>query len=1020
MGFNQFQIIANQTELDTYEDFNVSLNYQITDITDITTRTTSFSKTIILPGTPKNNEFFKNIFELNIDIGISSYNPKIAVPVSVLINYEEVFVGNLQLLRIITNQNFVEYEIIITGVLKNLLFNLSDFYLDELDFSEYNHRRNITSIQNSWNYIIRKNGFWYDATGFGEGYVYPFINYANSSNAGTETLVYDMYPAIYVKTIMDKLFEYTNYTYTSTFFNTDYFKSLIIPFTNDKLQYSDEELKKLTNVVGVDATQPEYNPILKNSLSAYNSNAGVTGYIMITPVLKRVWLYSNSYRPGNELYYFPLLRQTGNVLGTELQNPDGRWNPLSSKYRCTESGYYDINFEMTFVMKYIHRDALNIEYNSGLMGYCASIVKQDVNGVWRDLQTAPYPDFCQTRFAPSPGVHSSPWYDLQTELSISMSIPNVYLEFGEQIAIKFNFYVPSNLTWKGFNNDDKIYMTALIKNNQFGSSANYLEVKPSSNTITNPNIVINMNQILPKMRMRDFFLSIVKMFNLVVMDNPNDVGDIIIEPRDMFYNSRKKIKDWTPILDEKFDVIQVPMSELDVTKYEFKYQDDDDYINKKYTEETQEIYSNTSIEFLNDFSTEVKDISVSFAPTPVTDLYLFEKVAPFFADVDSSNIVKPKKVKPRILFYTGLKSGEFLLKNSPSSTNTSVYSQYPYCGMWDEPRNAEYDLGFGLTKKIYWNSPNYPENTLVNQFYKTTLNEIQDVNSKLVIAYFYLTPTDIKEFDFRDIILLNNGYYRVNKIQDYAPNALDRTTKVELFRITDIDFYNITNQTLPGSNFECPSDIVAVGSALNFIYISLSGRPITPECCRLINGNFIDGACRARRSSGGGGIGIGDGRDVAFGSGISNKSFNVPTFGPNISPVYSNRPVDLNKNNNSVNSLDTVILGSNVYVPTNINNVITIGNNIVVNPDVSNAIVIGDNISVDCSDSVTVGCVTYTNEGMYHSQPYVIDGGEDTVMNIEKTNLIDVIDGGFNSVRNYDGDSKLRVFVEGSSPDESL
>ena len=473
------------------------------------------------------------------------------------------------------------------------------------------------------------------------------------------------------------------------------------------------------------------------------------------------------------------------------------------------------------------------------------------------------------------------------------------------------------------------------------------------------------------------------------------------------------------MLDEKFDVIQVPMSELDVNRYDFKYQEDEDYINKKYIDEAQEIYGNYSVEFLNDFSTQAKEVSVSFASTPDTDLFLYDKVAPFFAEVDSSNAVKPKKVKPRILFYTGLKDGEFLLRNTPISQSIAYYTKYPYCGMWDEPRNANYDLGFGKTKKIYWNSPNYPNNTLVNQFYKTALNEIEDVNSKLVIAYFYLTPTEIKDFDFRDIILLNNGYYRVNKIIDYAPNALDRTTKVELFRITDIDFFSVTSETLPGSDFECPTDIVAYGSIQNFIYMSLSGKPITKSCCDLLGGIYVDGVCKGKKT-GGGGIGYGDPVDVDYGGGISNQRYRLPSYGPDSGPVYSNRPVDQNKNNNSINSPDNIVLGSNVYVPTRTNNVVAIGDNINIRPVVTYAFVIGNYNFGDYSIAIIVGDLLITTDGIQYANPYLIDAGENTVMNVAKTNFIDVVDGGYNSVRNFDGDSKLRPIIDGSIPTDFL
>ena len=64
---NKYIIEANGKPLDTFDDFNISLNYQIEDIMDITKRKTNFSKTIELPGTKNNNLFFQQIFDVNID-----------------------------------------------------------------------------------------------------------------------------------------------------------------------------------------------------------------------------------------------------------------------------------------------------------------------------------------------------------------------------------------------------------------------------------------------------------------------------------------------------------------------------------------------------------------------------------------------------------------------------------------------------------------------------------------------------------------------------------------------------------------------------------------------------------------------------------------------------------------------------------------------------------------------------------------------------------------------------------------
>jgi hypothetical protein len=37
-------------------------------------------------------------------------------------------------------------------------------------------------------------------------------------------------------------------------------------------------------------------------------------------------------------------------------------------------------------------------------------------------------------------------------------------------------------------------------------------------------------------------------------------------------------------------------------------------------------------------------------------------------------------------------------------------------------------------------------------------------------------------------------------------------------------------------------------------------------------------------------------------------------------------------------------------------------------------------------------------------------------MNYGKTNLIDIVDGGLNSVRDFGGDSKARPIIDGSEP----
>jgi hypothetical protein len=92
---------ADFVALDIDDEFNISLNYQIEDILDISKRVTSYSKTVTLPGTQKNNIFFKSVFDVNINN--ISFNPTKRVGVIVTVTDSEVFRGDLQLINIKIN-----------------------------------------------------------------------------------------------------------------------------------------------------------------------------------------------------------------------------------------------------------------------------------------------------------------------------------------------------------------------------------------------------------------------------------------------------------------------------------------------------------------------------------------------------------------------------------------------------------------------------------------------------------------------------------------------------------------------------------------------------------------------------------------------------------------------------------------------------------------------------------------------------------------------------------------------------
>lgn len=1031
--FNQFIIQVGNINLDTYDNESILLNYSIVDITDIASRSTSFSKEITIPGTPKNNEFFQRIFDVNIDIDITSYNPKRAIPAKIIIGGSVVFQGNLQLLSIVKNQKQVEYNIILTGILKNLLYNFADYTLQQLDLSEYNHQRNKTTIQNSWDYQIVKNSQGYDATNLGEGYVYPYIVYGNSQDINLVSYVYDNYPAVYAKTIIDKMFDFGGYTYTSTFFNSDYFKKLIIPFINDNFQLNEEQFSALTTTIGVDVVSKIEGgaPALTNNLYSYQVGSGgntITGFRQLTPVRQRA---SNvGWQTNASLgYYLPLDLYTGSVAGEDLQNPFGRWVNVNSTtptsyYQASQDGFYKVELEMSFMMKYINTLAGNFRFDAGSFEYYSRIWLKRVGQAATIIDQAPVT--IPGQFQPSAGTYLSPWYDTQTKLNISQGVPSIYLNNGDKLYVEFLFNYPKAIRWKsgGGTIISQSILAVPVLTSVVDGLTNYFKVEPVSNNIQTPVVDIDLTQILPNMKMKDFFMSIVKMFNLYVYDNPVKTNDLIIEPMDLFYSSKTKLKDWTNLLDRDSDIEIIPMSELDVKSYNYTYLEDTDYFNEQYKNETKEIYGEASINFVNDFSNEEKKIDISFSPTPDSNLFIGNRVAPFFTSIEN-NTLTPVRPKPRILFYNGKKGCSFYqLKDDPTDTSPVGLLEYAYCGMWDDPYNPSYDLAFDKVGKIYWNSNVYPNNTLTDLWYGTTFNEITDINGKLLKGSFYLSVKELSEFDFRDIIYLDGSYWRVNKIEDYDPVSIDKLTNVELYKISDINYFPLRQTTSSISNYDCPQDIVGIFSTQQgYIYISQSGLPFGEPCCNQVGGVWVNGVCKRPYQTPVGNTPstsqstnpvreiVGIGGNVGNGGNVINPVRPSSNVRKNSSLPYD-RPVSSLKDLNAINSPGIQVQGKNNFIPSGVEAGIILGNNNTIRPDFNNVLVVGNNISPTEDNSILVGDLLITTDGIRWNTPYIIDGGLNEVMNVSKTNLIDIIDGGYNSVRNFGGDSKLRPIID--------
>jgi hypothetical protein len=1019
---NKYQIIVNDTILDTFEDLDISLNYAITDITDVTKRKTKFSKTIELPGTPANNLFFKQIYDVNIDN--ISFNPNIKQPASISIGDNEVLTGDLQLLNIIINNKDVVYEIVIAGKLKTILTEVKDYYLTDLDFSEYDHIRSRETIINSWDHIITRNGTD-TLVDKGQGYVYPYIVNGNSTDIYQNWYVYDSFPAIYVKEYIDKIFEFAGFTYTSNFFNSDYFKSLILPYTSESIQLTAEELNDLSVIVGVDSTKPETS-------SGTPPEGATPGYVdMFNDYVIKYedpWYYT-------DVYYNPYLnREDGSVGDVIFRNGDdifedniyfidGDINPLF----INETNFYDISFKGKLVPKWFSDGGEDVKWKGdGFVEYIYYLYKRSPDGTITLLDQSGIPPFVDGEYGtqfytPSnTGFNASPWYDTQALLNINLSANNVWIEETSIVWVRVGVRWPSDVKWDIdgvlVNQNQKMNLRMTLAESIDGEPTVY-SVIPSSNQNYSTNIPISMRQITHRIKMKDFFLNIVRMFNLIIQDNPDKTQDLIIEPTDDFFSSKEKVLDWTNKLDNDSDITITPMSELDFYSYKFTYKEDTDVYNESYTFDYSEIFGEREITIDNDFSQKEEKLELLFSPTPLSSYNINDRVAPFFVDIDN-NEMKSKSVNYRILFYGGtIDCDTWYLKDYPTSDPTLIsnLSKYPYCGMFNHPYIGTEDLSFGPVKTFYYdtgiggvfNSVNaIPNSNLYNKFHQNTFRTLIDKNSRLFKGYFHLTPKDIATFDFRDVVFLNGSYWRVNEIKDFNPTNSDSLTEVILYKEINQIFFDLDTLDVPDSNVNCPDDLISVVNSPNSregnYVTSRSGIRISDDCCRSLGLIPNNGNCLYPK--------------INPGSVLTIEDQLYSPDSEQILPVQqSYGPKSLQKNNNTLNTIDVKVLGRSNYIPKNSSNSLIIGDNNSLIRNTKNTLVIGNNITPLVENSLYIGNVYIDENGeINNNKLYIIDSGVDTVINLDKTNFIDIIDGGENSVRNLGGDSKTRPIIMNS------
>ena len=761
--------IENQ-ELDINDSLSHQITYAVDDLKNLDAKATSFSKTLIIPGTANNNKLFGNIFQFS-NSNFNSVGPNVgynfnaskSAKALLQSNGLTIIKGVLRLLEIVIDGEYVEYEVAIFGELGGFISALGNKKLEELDYSYWNHTYNTTKIKDSW--TLTKNY----SVGFGGNLIFKdnyvlMLNYVFPNLAIGDTIevtgtfinngTYTVSNYIYITNGHTKIVFTTNVNNfneagTVTLKNKrgiGYYYPLI-DYGNQSTNKKDYQYKTFRPAIFV---YDYITRIINESGYSWNSNFFKSDFftrLIIPHNDKLFYNYSiTSYGTGTKS---TSQTSSGPLLSGQYKTELITFNSTASLVYFTFNGGY--RFKSTT------RSTINISANiqGSLKSYTAAPLNLQISRI------------LYLNKVTSQGTE-------QIEIA----------DFGIDYAGNYNINVNKILS---FEIDEEFYFSMYTRGDciTINTIDLKLEKSPPGFIEYQLNDSINVNYAIPKnVLQKDFFTSILKMFNLIVTEDKLIEKRLNIEPWVDFYNlDRTTYKDWTGKIDRS-NVIKIkPMSEINARYYQFKFKSDSDYYNELYKKKYNEGYGDMTFDNKLEFAKDSSSSEVIFSASPligwsgedkvVSCIFKWDGVSKGVNEEAISSNIRIMQCKP----VSGVTS--WAIKDS--GTTLASQTTYGYAGHFDSPDAPNADLNFGATNELYFTLVTGGlQNNMFNAYYSPYMAEITDKDSRLVTAKIKLTEQDIYNLEFGKFIYVDGVLYRLQRIIDYSAGEI---CTVELLRV---------------------------------------------------------------------------------------------------------------------------------------------------------------------------------------------------------------------------------------------
>jgi hypothetical protein len=748
------KIILDTGVLDVRQDVSFPLTFSVGEIRDITKRTGTFSKTIVLAGTDNNNQLLNHYYDVNIDAG--TFDVSQLTYCQVMQN-DVVIMENavLQLISVNKSQltdaheQIVNYEVLIKDTKAELFTAITNAELTDLDFSDLNHFSNSTSIIASFGFT-QANGY---------KYVLPY---------DTDALynVRQIKPAIYAKTYFDRIFANAGFTYTWTDLQNARFDKLLIPYNGDENQ--------------IDWT--DYKVLAENTYTTTNAQPATGSFI-------------------------PFWEQLDNW--TEILDTQGIFDPVTGEYTAptdvdpAASQSYEFKFNITY----------NIVFNNTGANPVRPVFYNTTLGAYAPIPRYFYPYLRATNITGSIANLTPILIDSYIPsgntiygayANVGVTTPSGYITAGDLLKIRagISSQMQNNLHY---------WQTAGGVNTRVDINIDITDIKleiiPNSNTQPIGGFV-TMNQYVPvKIKQSDFVKSVFQMYNLYVDVDPNQPNNIILTHRDEYYDNGAQ-KDWTYKLAKDREQNLEFLPDVSNKRLILTYKQDNDTPNTLYFEATREIYGQQEYIFNSEYVKDVDTKELIFSPTPIAQT-TFGAVVPM---IDG----QAPKTNIRILYDGGEQScGSYDIIDG-GLTGTYGVTTYPAITHFDNALTPSFDINFGTCDFYYYNPQTLTNNTLYNLYWRRTINQINE--GKMLTAFFKLTEKDIHGLKLSDKIRIDNSWWNINRVIDYNANTEGLTKVELISADSELElapFISNTGNPTPSPTTEAALDSVLRSSTIS-------------------------------------------------------------------------------------------------------------------------------------------------------------------------------------------------------------